>query len=121
MSDENIKEAIKNVCLSLLEQAEVMRRKSDSYAKMFKSSEYGLRGILDDVNDKMERIILDACQVIKEKTGKEVTNDIYTMLQCLPLCRDFVEHHISETEGFTCCVDKARELFKDWTLKELAK
>lgn len=121
MSDENIKDAIKNICLSLLEQAETMRKKSDSYAKMFEASEYGLRGLLDNINDKMERIILDACQVIKEKTGKEVTNDIYTMLQCLPLCRDFVERHISETEGFSCSVDKVRELFKNWTLKELTK
>lgn len=118
---KDMKEALKSVMEHLLDLADTERKKSKPYKDMFKASEHGLKGLLDDANDKMEGIILDVMAVIKERTGQEVDRELFYFLQCLPFFRDRIEQHISANDGFSCSVDKARELAKDYALKELAE
>lgn len=121
MKNDDFKNALKSVCDSLLSLADEERRKSEPYAKMFEASEHGIRGLLDEANNEMTRIILNVCSVLEERTGKPVSNEVFAMLQCLPLCRDAVEEHIRNVDGYCCCVDKARELFSGFTYRELSK
>lgn len=113
------KETLKKVMLSLFEHATEERKKSEPYAEMFKASEHGLRGLLDKANDKMTSIVLDVVQVIEDRTGKSVDNDLYYLLLGLPLFRSSLEKEIYKEEGMCCSVDKAREIAKNFALANL--
>jgi hypothetical protein len=111
--------AIKRVIESLFEHADIERKKSESYKNMFHASEFGLRGAIEEAKDKMIDVVLDLCSVIEQRTGKTVDNDLYYMIMGLPLFAEILERHISDTEGFVCCVDKAREIAKNYALSRI--
>ncbi len=120
MEDEaEIKESIGNVLQALVARATEERRKSEPYKEMFEASEHGLRGAIDKASNEMMRVVLNLCEVIKERTGKEVNNDLFFMLSGLPLFSQLIRKHIVDTEGNCCCADKMREIAKGFALNNL--
>lgn len=106
------------VITDLLAKASEERKKTEPYKDMFEASQHGLRGLLDDANSKMERIILDVAEVIEERTGANISKEMWVLLRCLPLIQDQLQSHISKTEGFSCCADKMREIICKYALDQ---
>lgn len=50
-------EDLENVITRLFKMADDNRKNSESYQDMFKASEHGIRGLLDEANDKMGKIV----------------------------------------------------------------
>lgn len=117
--EEKFKEVLGNVFDSIVKAADEHRKETDSYKNLFGASEHGIRGLLSDAHDKMMSIVLDVVQVIEDRTGSTVNNDFFYLLCALPLARQVMSMNISNNDGLTCSVDKARELAKDMALDAL--
>jgi len=93
------------------------RRKDPEYQKLFAiASDYGY--LLSEVCHKMMNVILDACQVLKDKDGIKINNDVFAFFLSLPLLAFITKRLIKNEEGFSCCVDKTYYLLSA-TLKEV--
>jgi hypothetical protein len=105
-------------------QAKAESKKSDAYSKMFEASHKGLRGILDEANDQMVKVVLNTMDVLEEKGLMSVARDnyvmrnrVYYMLKMLPLLFTALEHDIDEREGYICVKDKVRQVVYEAFMK----
>jgi hypothetical protein len=112
-------EILKAVMTSLCQLAEEERRKTEPYKDMFEASEYGIRGVLNKLNDDVERLVLTAYQVIEDRTGKKLDDDFYLFLKGINLFWGDMKNEICDREGMCCSVDKVRELVKNYALNSL--
>lgn len=112
-------DVLKTVIDNLLSSAEEERRKDPEYQKLFKASEKGIRGLLNDAEFKMTGMALDCCQVIEEQFGCKITDEAYDLLIALPLLRDILEKKITKEEGSTYCVDKTHYIISEMMIKAL--
>lgn len=119
MDKDTFTKSLETVMNSLLEQAKIARQNEDTYKDMFEASKYGLRGLLDKLDHEMTSLVLDAVQVINDKTGKNVDNETFYLMMALPFLRDKLERDIQQKEGHVCSVDKARELVYQIVLRNL--
>lgn len=119
MDEDKIKAAIKETLRGLSDLATTERKQSQPYKDMFKASEFGLRGAIDQASNDMMRIVLNLCQVIEDRTGVKVDNDLFLMLSGLPLFTQLLRKHITDAEGCSCCADKMREIAFKFALNKL--
>ena len=103
-----MQDAFKTVLTTLGSQAEKERRKKKSYQDLFKTTDgIDFRNMLRHLDHLMTSHVLDICQVIRDKTGKNVDSQLFDMLCSLPLVRRQIENSISKTDGPDSCIDKA--------------
>jgi len=117
---------IASVIDAFCSQAKAESKKSDAYSKMFEASHKGLRGILDEANDQMVKVVLNTMDVLEEKglmSGARdnyvMRNRVYYMLKMLPLLFTALEHDIDEREGYICVKDKVRQVVYEAFMKVL--
>jgi hypothetical protein len=111
---------------ALYTQAKEESKKSDAYSKMFEASHKGLRGILDEANHQMTKVLLNTMDVLEEKglmSGARdnyvMRNRVWCMLKMLPLMCTALEYDINEREGFSCVKDKVRHMAYESFMKVL--
>ena len=92
------------------------RKKEKPYKELFKAgSTY--TGLLRDLELKMSRHVLDACDVYEVRHGVKINNNQYYLLLALPLLAEIAEMDARKNEGSACCVDKAYFLLSEQLLK----
>jgi len=108
---------IASVIYALCTRAKEESKKSDAYSKMFEASHKGLRGILDEANDQITKVLLNTMDVLEEKgllnrsrDNYVMINRVWYMLKMLPLMFNALEYDIDEREGFSCVKDKVRHM-----------
>lgn len=111
-------EDIKKVMDGLMNIADEERSKDPAYQKLFKEHD-GIEGLLRKTEMRMTTAVLDACHVLEEKYKVKITDEVYKVLMGLPLFEDSLEKHITNLEGFVCCVDKTYYLISDFIKSKL--
>jgi len=112
-------DALKRTLNRLSEHAENERRKSEPYKDLFSKSD-DCESLLRQVEFKMTGIVLDACQVLKDKFGfRDIPHPVFDVLQMLPFLETYLEKKIVREEGNTCCVDKVYYLLSKDILSRL--
>lgn len=105
--------ALESVLTSLSESIKSERRKSEPWAEMFEASRGGLRGALSEANNKIERVLLDLFDAVKERgllnPDVESRNAFFEELHFLPAICRAARRDISAVEGYTCEADKMRQ------------
>jgi len=111
---------------SIVDLAKEESKKSDAYGKMFEASHKGLRGLLDEANHQMTKVVLDTLDVMEEKGLIEKCGDdyvkynrIYYMLKLLPIMCLALEFDINSREGWSCEKDKVRQIVYEAFMKVL--
>lgn len=111
---------------SIVDLAKEESKKSDAYGKMFEASHKGLRGLLDEANHQMTKVVLDTLDVMEEKGLIEKGGDdyvrhnrIYYMLKLLPIMCLALEFDINSREGWSCEKDKVRQIVYEAFMKVL--
>jgi len=111
---------------SIADLAKEESKKSDAYGKMFEASHKGLRGLLDEANHQMTKVVLDTLDVMEEKGLIEKCGDdyvkynrIYYMLKLLPIMCLALEFDINSREGWSCEKDKVRQIVYEAFMKVL--
>jgi len=110
MENDKLAESLKKVMTTLVDKIKEERSKTDSYKGMFEAlqpGEQNFEGIFRKIECEIMGIVLDACQVIEDKTGKPLTNEAFDFLFMIPLYEKYLSKMITESEGFSCCIDKA--------------
>ena len=122
ITEQDIASVIDAFCAQAKEES----KKSDAYSKMFDASHKGLRGILDEANDQMTKVLLNTMDVLEEKglldRSREnyvMSNRVWYMLKMLPLMFTALEYDIDEREGFSCVMDKVRHMAYEAFMKTL--
>ncbi len=117
---------IASVIDALCTQAKEESKKSDAYSKMFEASHLGLRGILDEANHQMTKVLLNTMDILEEKglldrsrDNYVMSNRVYYMLSMLPLMFNALEFDIDKREGFSCVKDKVRHMAYESFMKVL--
>ncbi len=117
---------IASVIDALCTQAKEESKKSDAYSKMFEASHLGLRGILDEANHQMTKVLLNTMDILEEKglldrsrDNYVMSNRVYYMLKMLPLMFNALEFDIDKREGFSCVKDKVRHMAYESFMKVL--
>lgn len=117
---------IASVIDALCTQAKEESKKSDAYSKMFEASHLGLRGILDEANHQMTKVLLNTMGILEEKglldrsrDNYVMRNRVYYMLRMLPLMFNALEFDIDKREGFSCVKDKVRHMAYESFMKVL--
>jgi hypothetical protein len=117
---------IASVIAALCTQAKEESKKSDAYSKMFEASHKGLRGILDEANHQMTKVLLNTMDILEEKglldrsrDNYVMSNRVYYMLSMLPLMFNALEFDIDKREGFSCVKDKVRHMAYESFMKVL--
>lgn len=106
-------DVLKKTLERLAKSAEDERRKSNPYKDLFSKSDT-CESLLREVEFKMTGIVLDACQVLKDKFGfKEIPQPVFDILQMLPFVETYLEKQIVKEEGISCCVDKVYHLLSN--------
>jgi hypothetical protein len=113
ITEQDIASVINTICTLAKEES----KKSDAYSKMFEASHKGLRGILDEANDQITKVLLNTMDVLEEKgllnrsrDNYVMSNRVWYMLKMLPLMFNALEYDIDEREGFSCVKDKVRHM-----------
>lgn len=111
---------------SFVQMAKDESKKEDAYANMFEASHKGLRGLLDEANSQMTKVVINTMDVMEEKgliSGDRADyvrrNRVYYMLKLLPLMCMGLEFDIDSREGFSCIKDKVRHIVYDIFMKVL--
>ena len=111
---------------NFVQMAKDESKKEDAYAKMFEASHKGLRGLLDEANHQMTKVVFDTLDVMEEKGLIEKGGDDYVrrnrvhyLLKLLPLMYIGLEFDIHSREGYMCVKDKTRHMAYDIFMKVL--
>lgn len=111
---------------SIVDLAKEESKKSDAYGKMFEASHKGLRGLLDEANHQMTKVVLDTLDVMEEKGLIEKGGDdyvrrnrVYYLLKLLPIMCLALEFDINSREGWSCEKDKVRQIVYEAFMKVL--
>ena len=120
ITEESFHEALTAVCTSLAERADAERRKEKPWAELWDASEGGLRSLLSEAQHQMSGPVHSVCDIIKQRFGiKRISGKLYDLLKALPFAMWDVRQHISDTQGMSCCADKAREAYYQEVLAEI--
>ena len=120
---------IEDVLGTLFAKIEEKRKTSDAYVDMFKASQGGLRGLLDDANDKIDDVIYNLYSILKEdfipaalpeEEKQTIRNELYEQLALLPYMFRHVRRKIENEESYMCCADKTRQVIYEH-FKELMR
>lgn len=111
---------------SFVQMAKDESKKEDAYAKMFEASHKGLRGLLDEANHQMVKVVLNTMDVMEEKglidkgsADYVRRNRVYYLLKLLPLMYVGLEFDTDFREGYSCVKDKVRHIAYDIFMKVL--
>lgn len=114
MVDNDIKVALQNVMEGLLKKAQEERLSSQSYKDLFEASRHGFEGLLRKLDLELTSLVLSAVEVIQQRTGGNVSNEIFNILLALPYISGELERNIQHHEGSCCCVDKSFYLLANY-------
>lgn len=122
ITEQDIASVIDAICTQAKEES----KKSDAYSRMFEASHKGLRGILDEANHQMTKVLLNTMDILEEKglldrsrDNYVMSNRVYYMLSMLPLMFNALEFDIDKREGFSCVKDKVRHMAYESFMKVL--
>jgi hypothetical protein len=122
ITEQDIASVINAICTQAKEES----KKSDAYSKMFEASHKGLRGILDEANHQMTKVLLNTMDILEDKglldrsrDNYVMSNRVYYMLKMLPLMCTALEYDIDAREGFSCVKDKVRHIAYESFMKVL--
>lgn len=111
---------------AIVQQAKDESKKTTAYATLFEASHKGLRGILDEANHQMTKVVLDTMTVLEEKglierggSNYVMRNRVYYMLKLLPVMCIALEFDINSREGWACEKDKVRQIVYEAFMKIL--
>lgn len=111
ITEQDIASVIDTICARAKDES----KKTDAYSKMFEASHKGLRGILDEANHQMTKVLLNTMDILEEKglldrsrDNYVMSNRVYYMLKMLPLMCTALEYAIDAREGWSCVKDKVR-------------
>jgi len=99
-------ETFANMLTSLAQAFKDERQQTEPYKELFKAGSTHT-GLLRELEVKMHSLVLDACEVYRERHGIKLNNNQYNILLALPLLAKIAEHDAQKNEGSACCVDKA--------------
>ena len=94
------------------------RQKEKPYKELFEAGSTHT-GLLRELESKMTRHVLDACDIYKERHGMKINRNQYHVLLALPLMVKLAKQDAKKNEGLACCVDKAYFILSE-QLKALA-
>jgi hypothetical protein len=115
-----VKAALTDVLGGLLSFAEEERRKEEPYQMLFGAfKDGGVAKAVFEANQKMESIAMDLMQLLGDKTGLHIDNDVFATIMGLPLAMYLAERDIEKKEGSACCVDKAHLLMRTYLYQKL--
>jgi len=101
--DENV---FGNMIESLADAFKKERHEDQPYKELFKAGSTHT-GLLRELETKMARHVVDACDVYEERLGIKINKNQYNLLLALPLLAKIAENDAKKNEGLACCVDKA--------------
>jgi len=106
MDEKSAAETMGEVIKTILDKADEERKNSDSYKHLFEASD-GLSSFISNLEDEIDRVVLDGCAVLENKFGvKNIRPELFNMLLGIALFSSILEKKIIATEGSSCCVDK---------------
>lgn len=118
----DLKGQLEQVMTSLHDALVAERRKKEPYKDLFKTgTTFG--GLLYSLEERMSKLVLDACDIIEVKHNIRVNDEQYDALLALPYLMKEAERDIEKNESHVCCVDKAHRMVAEWfeSLGEEAK
>lgn len=113
LEDVDVTAALATVLDAIVKSARDRRKEQDGYKLLFASfSDGGMARAIFDAERQMSAIAMDLMQVIQDATGKKTDNELFTVMLGLPLALSLVRKDIEQSEGMSCCADKARLVLK---------
>lgn len=98
--------ALGNILEAMANSFKKERQKEEPYKELFKAGSTHT-GLLRELESKMTRHVLDACDIYEERHGIKINKNQYHVLLALPLLAKVAEKDAEKHEGMVCCVDKA--------------
>ena len=118
-ADEAFGKALENVVSSILERSDAERRETQPWKNLFKASEGGLEGIIYEADHQLMAIVLSTAETISQKFGVRCSNKLFNLVKALPFALNQVEDEIQNSQGFSCCADKARRVYGEEIMAEI--
>lgn len=106
MSDELDVGTLGNMLTAMADSFAEERQKEEPYKELFEAGSTHT-GLLRDLEYKMMRHVLDACDIYEKRLGMKINKNQFHVLLALPLLAKIAELDASKNEGMACCVDKA--------------
>jgi hypothetical protein len=120
ITKESFHEALTAVVTSIADRADAEMQKEKPWAELWEASEGGLRSLLSEADHQMKGPVFALCDIIKKRFGiKKISGKLYDLFKALPFAMWEVREHISNTQGMSCCADKAREAYYQEVLEEI--
>ena len=117
-TNEKISKALGVVMRGIIDSYTKHRAKDPKYTKLFDASKHGIGHLMMECCHQQSTSILDAVDLLEQKTGKRITPEIYQFFQALPLLERISDRSITELEGSACSHDKTIYLLEQM-LEEL--
>lgn len=126
ITPEDFNKELEGLFAAMMKRADEERKKSQPWKDLWAASEKGLQALLSDASEKMSDIVDDTIAVIRERFGAQFTPDkpstaIYNLIRAIPYVMPKLKSGIREEHGFSCCADKAREVYYQAVLAEIKK
>ena len=119
-AEEAFGNALQSVCDGILSRADEERKKTEPWKQLFAASEGGLRGILSDSSRQMMTIALNTHAMIKEKFHLDHSSPkLFNLVKALCFAMNHVRNEIDDSQGMSCCADKARQVYYEEVLAEI--
>lgn len=121
-ADEAFGKALEEVCNGILQRADAKRRETDAWKNLWAASEHDLRSLLSEADHQTGSIILALADVVQKRFGlKHLSDKLYNLLKALPFAMWNVRERINDTQGLSCCADKARQVYYEEVLAEIQR
>lgn len=104
--DDKLKNELAKIIDGLAGMADDERSKSEPYKALFKKITTH-RELLSNLSDEGMSQALDACQLYKEKFDGSENRETLEFFLLVPFLSYRLEKIIEDSEGYSCCVDKA--------------
>lgn len=120
VSDQEIESAIADVLLDLMERSRAEQKTTPGWATLWEANAGdGVAGLLDAYGEAVRRARMDATEIIRESYGVRPSPRLYDLVAFYPIVLDRLQSGIHDEQGMTCCVDKARHVYRLAIVEEI--